>query len=448
MSAAGLLKWRWPTSLFGRISLILFSGLAAAHLLTAALLLYDRAEATGAMMIDYVAQDVSSAVAILERLPADERAQWLPKLNRPNYRYSLDVRAGNPATTPAVQLSTLARAVAAAIANRLPGDYAIAAASGSEAPSGGSIRLSLRLKDGTPLTIEIAPPSMAPSTWLICALAVQAGLLATAAWLAVGSVTHPLARLAEAVAKDDGRFAMAPGTSTKDGPEEVVQLARALDAMRQRLRRHHAERVHMLAAISHDLQTPLTRMRLRLDLLSGEAARAKLQSDLAEMQALVRAGLEFARNEEGREEPLGLVDLQALVESLIYDYADAGQKVALAGRVAAPFSTRPLTLRRLLSNLLDNALKFGSDVELKIDRGEGGRLSIAISDRGPGIPDDELSAVRQPYYRLEQSRNRDSGGIGLGLAIADQLARKLGGDLTLTNRPEGGLRATLTLHKL
>ncbi|MFS2055758.1 sensor histidine kinase, partial [Variovorax sp. CT11-76] len=162
------------------------------------------------------------------------------------------------------------------------------------------------------------------------------------------------------------------------------------------------------------------------------------------MKSLVREGVTYARTLHGATEPPLRVDADALVQSMLADYEDAGQPVRLEGRAGAPIVTRPNALRRILANLIDNALKFGTEVSVRVQpEAAGGQLRIAVVDNGPGIPADELDAVLKPFYRVESSRNRDTGGTGLGLAIAQQLATAMGAQLRLANRPEGGLEASL-----
>jgi signal transduction histidine kinase len=214
--------------------------------------------------------------------------------------------------------------------------------------------------------------------------------------------------------------------------------------MQRRIAGYMAERVEILASISHDLQTPITRMRLRTDLMDNEHDREKFRQDLDAMNLLVREGVTYARTLHGATEPPLRIDADALLESMVADYEDVGQQVRLEGKAGAPIVSRPNALRRILMNLIDNALKFGTDVRLQV-HAEGGRLVVAVLDNGPGIPPDELEAVLKPFYRVESSRNRSTGGTGLGLAIAHQLAMAMGAELTLDNRPEGGLEARLTL---
>ena len=279
---------------------------------------------------------------------------------------------------------------------------------------------------------------MGLSTWLPVLLGVQLVLLGGCAWLAVRLVTRPLKQLATAAESlgPDLKSEVIP----EHGPVEVAHAAAAFNAMQQRIAGYLAERVQILAAISHDLQTPITRMRLRLDLMDPSETQERLVQDLRAMEHLVREGVTYARTLHGSAEAPARVDIDALLDSLSYDYRDGGTPIAVEGKVGVPVETRPQALRRILTNLIDNAIKFGGDAEVMVSR-ESGNLAIAVLDRGPGIPEAELERVMQPFYRLETSRNRGTGGTGLGLAIAQQL----GGRLALANRQGGGLQATLTL---
>jgi len=187
-------------------------------------------------------------------------------------------------------------------------------------------------------------------------------------------------------------------------------------------------------------------MRLRTDLMDDGHDRDKFRQDLDAMHTLVREGVTYARTLHGATEPPRRIDADALFESMVADYEDSGEQVLLEGRVGEPMMTRPNALRRILTNLIDNALKFGTDVRLQVHADAGNRLTLAVVDNGPGIPTDQLENVLKPFYRVEGSRNRGTGGTGLGLAIAQQLATAMGAELTLRNRDEGGLEARLTMN--
>ena len=202
--------------------------------------------------------------------------------------------------------------------------------------------------------------------------------------------------------------------------------------------------MQLLAAISHDLQTPITRMKLRAEFMDDSAEKEKLCNDLGEMEHLVREGVAYARSIHGSTEESRRTNMDSFLESLVFDYQDMGKKVQLIGKSDVVVETRPHALRRVLVNLTDNALKFAGGAEVWVAANKG-KLSITVMDRGPGIAEAELAQVMEPFYRVENSRNRSTGGTGLGLAIAQQLAIALGGSLTLSNREGGGLCAELKL---
>ena len=429
--------WRFvPRSLASRLYLILIVGLLAAHALSFGLLFYERYVTATSMMLGNLELDVSTAVALLDRLPPAERAAWLDRFERRTFRYRLDAGTRNDAP-----LSDRAQRVTQVIATSLGARYPVAANTTSTRPE--RFEVHLALSDGAPLTIEVTPSTLPIAQWLPFVLAVQLALLLACTWLAVRLATRPLARLADAAAslEPGGNAARLPA----DGPTEVAQAASAFNALQDRIAEHLAERLQILAAISHDLQTPITRMKLRVEAIDAVPERERLVGDLDEMQRLVRDGVAYARSAHGAAEPALRVDLAAFLDSLVYDYEDVGRPVTLAATVAATATTRPQALRRVLTNLVDNALAYAGHAEVALER-DGDAVTIAVRDRGPGIPADQLDAVTQPFRRLETSRSRATGGTGLGLAIARQLAQALGGTLTLLNRDGGGLEASLRLR--
>jgi len=199
----------------------------------------------------------------------------------------------------------------------------------------------------------------------------------------------------------------------------------------------------MLAAISHDLRTPLTLLRLRAEGVGSVEDRDRMLATIAEMDGMIGATLAYARD-EAEAEPRRRNDVAALLASIVDDMADAGLPVAMEPSPAVILGCRPAALRRALSNLLDNAVKYGTRAHAAI-RATGKEVEIAIDDEGPGIPEPELARVTQPFYRLDESRSHDTGGIGLGLAIAMSTIQAHGGELTLSNLPHGGLRARVVL---
>jgi signal transduction histidine kinase len=247
----------------------------------------------------------------------------------------------------------------------------------------------------------------------------------------------PLKRLAKAAAELGGDLDRAPVDVS--GPTEVRGAAEAFNAMQKRLQQHVSERTNMLAAITHDLQTPLTRLRLRLEKVEDEALREKLIADLGAMKALIDEGLELARSAE-TSEPRVMLDLDSLLESLVEDAVDAGGEAVFEGGCGAVMQLRPLAIGRLFSNLIDNALKHGGSAAVSA-ASSGGAVTVRVRDRGPGVPEDMLEKVFDPFVRVEDSRSRQTGGAGLGLTIARTLAEKNGATLSVRNHPEGGLEA-------
>jgi signal transduction histidine kinase len=213
--------------------------------------------------------------------------------------------------------------------------------------------------------------------------------------------------------------------------------------MQERLRRLIDNRTQMLAAISHDLRTPLTLLRLRAENVANADDRDKMLATIAEMDSMIRATLAFARD-EATAEPRRRTDLTALLASVVDDMTDAGLPVAMEPAAPVIYECMPGALKRALTNLLDNAVNYGKQARAAI-RATPQAIDIVIDDEGPGIPEDELARVFQPFYRVEGSRSRETGGIGLGLAIALSVVQAHGGQLTLSNRPEGGLRARIVL---
>lgn len=265
------------------------------------------------------------------------------------------------------------------------------------------------------------------------------GIIAVSALL-VRWLTGPLRRLVQA-ADRIGR-----GTRVEvpqDGPEEVRRLARALDAMQARIERLVDDRTQALAAVSHDLRTPITRLRLRTGFLDDPETQARMDEDLHEMESMIDATLAYLQGDADAG-AVQLTDVGAMLSTLCDATADAGKAVAFDGPLHLDAMCRPVALRRALANLIGNAVAYGGTAAVRLTREES-LLRIVIEDDGPGIPEAELERVFEPFYRLDASRNRSTGGVGLGLTIARQAIVEQGGTLTLSNRAGGGLQALMTL---
>lgn len=426
---------RWPRTLASRLSLIFLIGLILAQALSFGAQYYERYESAKNTMLGNLETDVSTSIAILDRLPAEERPMWLKRLARKNYGYLLS--EGEPGTPLDPQDVPIAvTSITDAIGEAYPLTF-------TDIPGPKKhFQGHLRLSDGSPVTIDVRPSMVPLSPWLPVVLLGQLALMLACTWLAVRIAIRPLTRLANAVETLDPNAH--PINLDEKGPNEVAYAARAFNSMQARIAAYLKERMQLLAAISHDLQTPITRMKLRAEFMDDSAEKDKLWNDLGEMEHLVREGVAYARSIHGSTEESRRTNLDSFLDSLVFDYQDMGKEVQLSGKSDAVIDTRPHALRRVLVNLTDNALKFAGAAELLIQRDRNG-LSIKVMDRGPGIAEEELAQVMEPFYRVENSRNRSTGGTGLGLAIAQQLALALGGSLTLSNREGGGLCAELKL---
>jgi signal transduction histidine kinase len=300
---------------------------------------------------------------------------------------------------------------------------------------------SLKLPDGRWATVE--PPHGLIDPWqmrLLIALLITVLLLAPLVWLMARRLTRPIRVFAEA-AERLGADPEAPSL-TPSGPSEVRVAINAFNDMQASIRAHLRQRTQTIAAIAHDLRTPLTRLRFRAE-QAPEQLRDRMAADVEEMDALIGQAMAFVRGEAQaeRREPLDLADL---AEACADGFAETGAGVTFRGGQPLPVLGDPAGLRRAIGNLIDNAVKFAGSARVEAHR-QDDRAVITVSDDGPGLAEAELDAVFEPFHRGERSRNRQTGGAGLGLAVARQAARAAGGEVTLSNRPGGGLEARLSV---
>ena len=427
----------WPRTLLARLLIIVLLGLLLANALSLTLVMVERMRSARTVMLGNLENDVATSVAILDRLPAKERPKWLERLSRGNYRYILG--PGEPGAAPTDKRSRDAvRTLKETLSSQYPLRFTAVPGPISH------IQAHLMLRDGAPLTIDLIPRMPPVASWLPVVLVLQLLLVALCSWIAVRQVIRPFSQFTRAV---DSLDPAASSPMTEAGPVEVQRAAHAFNAMQARIQSYLRERAQILASVSHDLQTPITRMKLRVEMADQPELRDKLLNDLDNMTRLVREGIAYARSSESLEETSLKPQLNAWINRIASDYQDIGKNVQLQATDARqPVVTRPQALRRVMTNLLDNALKFGDYAVITI-HSDAHHVTIAIRDGGPGIPDAELEAVLQPFYRVETSRNRDTGGTGLGLAIAAQLTAQLGGKLHLANHAESGLDVSITLPR-
>jgi signal transduction histidine kinase len=306
--------------------------------------------------------------------------------------------------------------------------------------------LAVQLHDGSWLVFSVMKRSWGlPWTerwavWL-CFLAVAIAIVTA---FAARRFARPIEQLAAAVRQ----FALNPRAPpiTETGPKELQQVIRTFNAMQAQIQKFVAYRTMMLAAISHDLRTPLTRIRLRGEFIEDQDQQARLFRDVDEMQNMVDEALAFFRDDATAEETTSF-DLPHVLLTIANDFADQDVDVGYTGPAHAVYRGRPLALKRAFTNLIDNAAKYGKAPEMELSCEEHA-LVVAIRDRGPGIPPDALDNVFRPYYRVDKSRNRTTGGVGLGLTVAQAIIQGHGGEIVLKNRMDGGLEARITLPML
>jgi len=472
-----------PKSLFGQTLLILLLGLVISHAIGAWIYAGAREQAVRAIGGFAAAQRVANLTRLVEEAPADWRPRIVAALSDPTFRVSLVAQP--PAQLPA-DADGAAKVIEDYVRQQLPDrpDRQVRAAvfdptgvpggppfgptfdrRPPPGPMGGmgmrgmgpmmhgmmgpdfgvwrGLQVAVKLSDGQWLSFATTLPRGAPSvSWQFIISMVLMGVIviAVSVW-AVQRLTAPLGMLsaaADRLGRDVGAEPLA-----ETGTREMQSAARAFNRMQERLRRLIESRTQMLAALSHDLRTPLTLLRLRAEEVDDADERDKMLATIAEMDEMIGTTLAFARDEV-RAEPRRRVDVAALLASVVDDMADAGLPVTMAPAAPLTHECQPGALKRAITNLLDNAVKYGKRAQAAIST-TANAIEITIDDDGPGIPEAELPRVFQPFYRVEESRNRDTGGTGLGLAIAQSIVQAHGGELTLANRPGGGLRATIKL---
>ena len=462
----------WPPSLFGRLAVVLTVGLVSAQAMSAWINWAERdrvlLEAAGMQP----AQRIADVVHLLDSLSIAERQRIVGVLNAPPLVVTLDrptLREEGDAGPHARMFSAMlsaalggSRAVRVAArtgasdappgASPWPGRHAMMMGQGGNGVYGpamahGSVQLvtQVRLDDGQWVTFDTQLTREAASLplRLLLTLAVVLVVVLTLSFIAVRWLSRPLQTLAEA-AEGLGKNIHRPPLP-ENGPTEVRQAAQAFNTMQSRLVRYIDGRTQVLAAMSHDLKTPLTRLRLRAELLDDDDMRERFERDLGEMQSMVTDALSALRGLDGPAQSVP-VDMMALLESLQADNEELSRPILIEGSVAAPLMGDPQRLKRCVGNLLENAVVYGRRAHVAFEDNVKA-LTVRIRDEGPGIPEAMLERVFDPFFRLEGSRSRDTGGTGLGLSIARNIARAAGGDVSLRNLPSGGLEALLVLPR-
>lgn len=460
-----------PQTLPGWVLLVVIAGLLAGQVATLYIVALDRASSSDVINYYRLNERAFAAVQLMQHMQPDERRQVASGMS--NSKYALAV-ADRPAVASSIaqddELAELEDILVGRLSRfgitqaRVRRDPASMAdrAERARAPDtdigevesdllefaagfarSDKLTASIQFADGQWLnfTEPIIPPEPVLSVASVPLYVMAAGLIAAMAAWSLRRLTAPYRTMERAVRRIGEDLKSPPLTET--GSREIRAAVHAVNAMQARLRAYVEDREHLAAALAHDLRTPLTRMRLRVELLRNSGLRAALAADIADIEAIASSVIDLATFEVA-EEKSERIDLTSLVEAVADGYP--GVTLDEAGLNARELIcvARPVALKRCIDNLVRNAVTYGRHARLTLGRAQGFAL-LSIRDEGPGIPLDRLEAVFSPFVRQETSRSRETGGLGLGLTIARNIARAAGGDIALSNHPEGGLLTELRL---
>ncbi len=445
---ADLVKRLWPRSLANRTALVLLAGLAMVQ--AGGLLIYmlDRMDLVHLAQAQEFGQQIDNAYRAVVTAAPEDRQAVVRGLEPPaGLAVTLDPTPASsdldPAPPPVQRVLRISLQF-----SRIPSDERWTNVIIRGTPYQGRLLVSLHLPTGEWLNVRKAINRSLPflsETFLVPFMLMTLAAAGLVMW-AVRQFSAPMRDLA-AAAEQLGLDVNAPPLS-ETGTVEAAKAAKAFNVMADRIRRFVRDRTFLLTAIGHDLRTPITRLKLRAEWMEDEEQQRKMLLDLDELEGMVAATLAFGRDDAAAER-LTSLDLAELLRTILDEAADARPSLAEPVRYDGPphqvTRARPVAIKRALSNLVQNALNYANSARVTLSPPQAGALTILIDDDGPGIPQAELERVFEPFHRLEPSRNRETGGTGLGLPIARNILRAHGGDVTLSNRPMGGLRATVTL---
>jgi signal transduction histidine kinase len=471
-----------PKSLFGQSLLILLAGLIISHAIGSWIYTADREQAVRAVGGFAAAQRIANLTRLIQEAPLEWRERIVAALSDQTLRVALSAQP--PTFEGANEDAAISQAIKEFLANQVqtnssmqprvavsastdppfasmhpggPGPMIGPASMVGRGPMMGhgpmmhglggfrDLQVAMPLLDGQWLSFATGLPDTGPafSRQFLVSMAVMAMIILGVSIWVVRRVTAPLTSLA-AAAERLGRDVTAPPLP-EAGTIETRQASRAFNDMQVRLRNLIDNRTRLLAAISHDLRTPLTLLRLRAENVGDQEERDKMLATIAEMDSMIEATLKFARDEAVAEPPRP-ADITALLQSVADDMSDAGLPTTMKPAEPIVCECRPAALKRAFTNLIENAVKYGKTAQAAINLTPKA-IEIMIDDEGPGIPESELLRVFEPFYRTEESRSRETGGVGLGLSIARSIVQSHGGELVLSNRPTGGLRALMRLPR-
>jgi len=440
-------NWRHLRStLAARLALIVLMGLLVAQGVSFWLQWQERSVAVNQVRGVNVADRIAPAVRVLEASPPAQRATAIAALQGGGALFEMITTDQVFPVVPRGSMpSMLSARLGRSINIRTDG---LGRGMGFGMQRGGiSHRLDLQLVDGSWVRVTLASELNAASpafpNKLLIELGITLGLVIVVVLLAVQQVTRPLRQLAQAADALGSDLDAAP--LREDGPTETRHAIQAFNRMQAKIKRLVTERARALAAVSHDLRTPLTRLRLRTELIDDEVLRDQMSSDLEVMAAMIDGTLGYLRGLQANEVVRNL-DINALLESMADDARVLGRSIQIQGQAQQAYPGRLTALRRAIQNLIDNAFKYGQGASIRVDDTPA-ILRITVEDNGPGLAPPELAKVTEPYYRVNSAHGQPGDGVGLGLSIVKDVALMHGGELTLANRPQGGLAATLSLPR-
>ncbi len=462
------MKWLWPRTLSGQLILVMLLSVALTQAVTLVIYRFERAHALRKILGEECVGRAASACRLVQEIPPQLRTETLDTIETPLTRYWISATRANPVEWQGDARRRLLEGITPSgghsqgaslflmesMLNHVSDEAWTELAPQSliiprpmqilDLRQWNGFGFAIPLDDGTWLNMIYAKPSYLTQPTLTpgyyTALGITFLIFAGVALFVAQRISRPLRHLAKSAER------LGRGEELEVLPEEgsadIRSTIAAFNRMQIRLRRFLEDRTRLLAAIGHDLRTPITSMRLRTEFITDEDTRAKFNATLDEMQGMAEAALSFAKT-ESLTEPTRTVELNALLESICDDLADMGWDVKFKSDGRRPYPCRPATLRRAIRNVIENAIRYGEHARVELLTTEEG-VDICIEDDGPGIPPEEHERVFQPFVRLESSRSRDTGGVGLGLSIARSIVRNHGGDVEFS-RAETGFRTHLRL---
>lgn len=440
-----------PHSLGGRLAILLVFAVVGAQAVAFAMFAHESSRVGRAAARTQVVDRIATLVRLLDAVQPDTVPSVVAAYGSPRHRFTIDASSLVPEGAMGVDEARLARR----IDRRMKDDASQARIAlverdvGENAPRGRlsdrtqALRVSVRLDDGRWLNAEAPLASRTPPWMRIALIQVLASVVAVLVVVAVArrGIVGPVADLARAAEKAGRGTGFEP--LPERGPSELRTMTAAFNQMQERSGAFVADRTRMLAAISHDLRTPIASLWLRAEMVEDGELRNAMVRTISDMGRMVDATLAFSRDDALAQDS-GALDLSEMVRALADDHGVLGRDVTVTSPATVPFQGRPLALRRALDNLVENAVRYGDRARISLERADD-LIRILVDDDGPGVPPDRIEEMFVPFARLEGSRNADTGGTGLGLAITRSAIRAHGGDVVLANRTGGGLRAEVTL---